>query len=145
MKPGVIASRPHPISESKQALLKQIVVPTDFTHTSHSALAYALALSKTYGSKLTALHAVDPIDYQFGPKELRDLQRQQVWTAARDIMGSWLKSASNSVDSVLMEGDPALVLAKFAAEKNVDLVVLGTAGRQNGARALFGSVAEEVF
>src|SRR5262245_56762855 len=127
MKPSAIASRPHPISESKQTFLKQIVVPTDFTRTSHAALAYALELSKTYGSKVTALHAVDPIDYQFGPKELRDLQRQQVWTAARDIMGSWLKSASNLVASALIEGDPAVALAKLAAEKNVDLVVLGTA------------------
>jgi nucleotide-binding universal stress UspA family protein len=148
MTPGTISAsvalEEKPVHRSAVAL-QEIVVPTDFTYPSGNALAFALRLSSTYGSRVTVLNAVDPFEYGFGSKELRELKRAQVWAAARESMAAWVKAAVKCTETALVEGDPAAALAKFVASRRVDLVVLGTAARKHAARALFGSMAEEIF
>ena len=131
---------------TQPAVLSRIVVPTDFSPPSGNALKYALAVSQVYGSQVKTVHAIDPLDYRFGTEQSRELQRVQIWTTARENMNTWLKD-TNAVKCkpVLMEGDPSAVVQELWANGQADALVLGTAGRQHSARALFGSVAEEVF
>ena len=55
---------------------RQIAVPTDFSPGSTSAMAYALALAGTDKKKVTAVYAVDPFEYSFGPKNLRYFEEE---------------------------------------------------------------------
>jgi universal stress protein A len=49
------------------------------------------------------------------------------------------------VSHVLLEGDPAAEVARFAADACVDVIVIGTHGRTGVDRLVMGSVAERVM
>ena len=49
------------------------------------------------------------------------------------------------VSHVFLEGDPATEIARFAADANIDLIVMGTHGRTGLERMLLGSVAEQTL
>jgi nucleotide-binding universal stress UspA family protein len=126
--------------------LRKIAVPTDFSPGSTSAMACALALAKAGGSKVTAVYAVDPFEYSFGPKDLRYLKRQAAWTQAQEAMSKWLNANKFSgCAPAVIEGEAGPAIAQFIDEKAIDLTVLGTSARRRAARLLLGSVAEEIF
>jgi nucleotide-binding universal stress UspA family protein len=126
--------------------LQKVAVPTDFSPGSTSAMAYALALAKADGSKVTAVHAVDPFEYSFGPKDLRYLKRQAAWTQAQEAMSKWLNASKFSgCAPTVIEGEAGPAIAQFIDEEDIDLTILGTSARRRAARLLLGSVAEEIF
>ena len=49
------------------------------------------------------------------------------------------------VTHVFLEGDPATEIARYAADANIDLIVMGTHGRTGLERMLLGSVAEQTL
>lgn len=126
--------------------LQKIAVPTDFSPGSTSAMTYALALAKAHGGKVTAVYAVDPFEYNFGPKGLRYLKKQAALTEARVAMFDWLNASkfSRCATSVI-EGEAGPAVARFIEENGIGLTVLGTSARRHAARLLLGSVAEEIF
>jgi nucleotide-binding universal stress UspA family protein len=126
--------------------LRKIAVPTDFSPASTAAMAYALGLAKADGSKVTAVYAVDPFEYRFGPNDLRDLKRQATWTQAQESMSKWLNANKfSNCASAAIEGEAGPAIAQFIDEEAIDLIVLGTSARRRAARLLLGSVAEEIF
>lgn len=129
-----------------QRPLSTIAVPTDFLPGSTSAMAYALALAKAGKSRVVAVYAVDPFEYSFGPKDVRDLKKQEVWARAREAMAQWLRANKFSACTAsLVEGEAGPAIAKFIDQRDMDLTVLATSARSHGARLLLGSVAEEIF
>ena len=64
----------------------QIAVPTDFYPASTSALKFAESLANVPGTRVTAVHTIDSLEYSFGPKDLRELKKQQVWALAQESM-----------------------------------------------------------
>ncbi len=123
----------------------QVVVPTDFSPGSTRAMTFAQALAGR-GMRLTAVHAVDPFQYRFGPQESSNLRRQRVWASAHDSMARWLQEGRFcDASAAVIEGEAAPAIAEFVASKGADLVVIGTSGRRDVNRLLLGSVAEEMF
>lgn len=123
----------------------EIVVPTDYSKGSTRAMAFALALAG-HGSSITAVHAVDALQYKFGPPESTKLRKKQAWTRARESMSGWLRKGQFSAcDTTVIEGEAAPAIRAFVAAKGADLVVLATSARRPAARLLLGSVAEELF
>src|SRR5262249_36259866 len=123
----------------------EVVVLTDFSPTSTRAMAFAMTLARP-GTRVTAVHALDPFSYKFGPQELSNLRRQQAWASAHDSMADWMRQGKFcKAQMAVIEGEPALAVAEFACTNRADLVVLGTSDRRHGARLLLGSVAEEIF
>lgn len=129
-----------------QQPLRTIAVPTDFSPGSTSAMAYALVLAKAAKGKVVAVYAVDPFEYRFGPKDSRDLKKQEVWARAREAMASWLRvNKFYGCSTALVEGEAGPAVAQFIDQRGIDLTVLGTSARSHAARLLLGSVAEEIF
>ncbi|HYM74362.1 MAG TPA: universal stress protein [Candidatus Dormibacteraeota bacterium] len=123
----------------------EIVVPTDCSSGSARALEFALALAG-HGSGVTAVHAVDSLQYRFGPRESSRARKQQVWALAQESVCRWLQENKLSgCDAMVVEGEAAPAITAFAAARGADLVVLATSARRSAARLLLGSVAEEVF
>ena len=50
-----------------------------------------------------------------------------------------------TVESVILEGNPADEIVKFAEENDIDLIVMGTLGKTGIQRFLLGSVTENVI
>lgn len=134
------------VMKKRQESLRKIAVPTDFSAGSTAAMSYALALANSGGTAVTAVHAVDPFEYSFGPQGLRDLKKEEVWARAQGTMSQWLKDNKFSdCASAVVEGEPGPAIAQFIDQKGIDLTVLATSARRHAARLLLGSVAEEIF
>ena len=113
--------------------VKRILYPTDFSSYSNQAYFHALNLAEAYGASLTVVHVHVP-----GAPGGRDHWRnllEQVRPANPKI----------AVSHVLLEGDPAAEIVRYAADAGIDVIVIGTHGRTGVDRPEMGSVAERVM
>lgn len=113
--------------------VQKLLYATDFSSYSNQAYFHAVALAESHGSSLTVIYVCPP-----GPgAERRHWQEQleQIRPINPDI----------AVHHVLLEGDPATEIVKYARDAGIDLIVMGTHGRTGVERQLMGSVAEKVL
>jgi nucleotide-binding universal stress UspA family protein len=132
--------------------LKNILVATDFSGPSDSALAYGRELARRFGASLTVLHVVeDLLVHAYGP--------DGVFLADSGMQQQLEVAAQRRVDALLFDEDrrelhargrivtssvsaPAII--DFARQGLMDLIVMGTHGRGAVAHLFMGSVAERV-
>jgi nucleotide-binding universal stress UspA family protein len=113
--------------------VKKILYPTDFSSYSNQAYFHALGLAETYGASLTVVYVHAP--GSSGDKSHWREQLEQVRPANPKI----------GVSHVLLEGDPAAEISRYAADAGIDVIVIGTHGRTGVDRLVMGSVAERVM
>ncbi|MCK5140354.1 MAG: universal stress protein [Thermodesulfovibrionia bacterium] len=130
--------------------VETIVFPTDFSEGSFHALPYAVDLSKHYNAKLYVLHVIydfSKATYSHIPhisadslyKEMSDWAKEEIESCCvEEIRGL------TNVDKVVLKGVPYEEILKFASEKKIDIIVMGTYGRVGFERFIFGSTAERV-
>jgi nucleotide-binding universal stress UspA family protein len=130
--------------------LKRVLVPTDFSEASGSAVKYGKAFAEAFGATLHLLHVLeDPLIYaptsegylpppQFF-EELEQGARQRLDTTLSDAERQKLQA-----EIVLKKGSPFVEIVRYAKDQNIDLIVMGTHGRGPIAHMLMGSVAEKV-
>ena len=111
----------------------RILYPTDFSSYSNQAYFHAVGLAETYGASLTVVYVHAP-DAR-GAREHWRSQLEQVRPANPKI----------AVSHVLLEGDPAAEITRYAADAGIDVIVIGTHGRTGAERPEMGSVAERVM
>jgi nucleotide-binding universal stress UspA family protein len=132
--------------------LRRILVPTDFSAPSRSAIAFARNLASRLGASLHLIHVLDdpfvtgafaPEVYVPPPADLRDR-----WIAgAEELLGAQLTADEHALFRSTQEvvfGPPARAIADYAATHDIDLIVMGTHGRGAVAHLFIGSVAERV-
>lgn len=111
----------------------KILYPTDFSSYSNQAYFHAVGLAETYGASLTVVYVHAP--GAGADRAHWQSQLEQVRPANPRI----------PVAHVLLEGDPATEIARYAADAGTDVIVIGTHGRTAADRAALGSVAERVM
>jgi nucleotide-binding universal stress UspA family protein len=129
--------------------LKKILVPTDFSDCSDAALKYGRALAGTFGATLHLLHVVqDPYTQPWAaeafPAPLVDLLDQWQAQARQRVTALIPESERGSVMTTAVVGSPFSEILRYAAEQQIDLIVIGTHGRGLIGHMLLGSVAERV-
>jgi nucleotide-binding universal stress UspA family protein len=117
--------------------VQKILYATDFSSYSNQAYFHAVALAENHGANLTVLFVLPP-NWSEEKGEDRDYWRRQL-EQIRPL------DPTIRVRHVLLEGDPAVEIVRYAHEMNMDLVVMGTHGRTGLDRMLMGSVAEKVM
>ena len=129
----------------------KILVPTDFSEPSGKALAYGQTLARQFGASLHLLHAVEePLTQGWEgyslPIVLPTLREQAMAEAGRRLEEAVPKAERdrNATELVVRLGDPSREIVRFAKERGIDLIVMGTHGRSGVAHLLLGSVAEQV-
>jgi nucleotide-binding universal stress UspA family protein len=133
------------------AELRRILVPTDFTETSDRALDWALDLAARLGSSVvTVMHAYEiPIlGFPDGALIATPEIASRISDAARAALDRTVTKSNHRgvpLDSVLRDGVAYEEINAVAEAMNADLIVIGTHGRRGLARALLGSVAENVI
>lgn len=116
--------------------LQNILFATDFSPCSQAALPYALGLAHRYGSAFYMIHVVPA-----GKAEsLSEDTRQQIATLAKTRAFGTLTH-----HELIEEGDVSNVLSSVVRRYDIDLIVLGTRGRQGISKLALGSVAEDIF
>jgi len=114
--------------------IRKILYPTDFSSYSNQAYFHAVALAENHGAQLTVLYVYNDARGGEDRAYWQD-QLEQIRPVDPGIV----------VRHVLLEGDPASEIVRYARESGTDLIVMGTHGRTGLERLLMGSVAEKVM
>ena len=131
--------------------LRRILVPTDFSESSGNALTYAVAFAEKFGAEIRLLHVVQdlalfiPEAVLVGPAPAPPVE--QFAAAARAALEhaiSDLRRPGLTVHPEVVEGTPYEEIVRFAREREVDLIVIGSHGRSGLAHILLGGVTDKV-
>ena len=128
--------------------LRRVLAPVDFSELSRPALAYAVALARTFGSRLTVFHtslSVPP------PRRLaafaQELELGALQQAQHDLTALVKEIVPDSLpaDSQVAAGLPGREILRAAARTKADLIVMATQGRRGLERWFMGSTAEQTL
>lgn len=123
-----------------------ILVPTDGSAGVERAVAHAADLARVHDATIHALYVVDTPGVTGLPAETAvagvrpPLQEQG--EAALEAVERLVDGVP--VETTVVEGTPSTEIVRFASERAVDAVVMGTHGRAGIDRLLLGSVTEQV-
>jgi nucleotide-binding universal stress UspA family protein len=123
--------------------VRNILAPTDFSETSDLALRHSVDAARTYSARLYLLHVPGPTgedfeaDFPIGRFETTVRQRLAAFLSEDEI-------AALRLEYALRIGVPAEEIVRYAQDREIDLIVMGTHGRKGVAHMLLGSVAEHV-
>jgi nucleotide-binding universal stress UspA family protein len=132
--------------------LNRILVPTDFSATADAALAYAKDLATRLGASLHLVHvytdpygaaAYAPEVYASVPPEVRQRALEEVRERLFERLDASEELRFRGSRGVV-RGLVAPQIVDYAANQDIDLIVMGTHGRRGVAHLLLGSVAEHV-
>ena len=122
--------------------VKKILYPTDFSSYSNQAYLHAVALAEVHQASLTILYVYAPTLNASSPERDAESEKEH-W---REQLGQIRPvNPDIPVHHVLLEGDPAAQIVRYAADAGIDLIVMGTHGRTGLERMLLGSVAEQTL
>lgn len=131
--------------------ITHILLPTDFSECAEKAFGLATSIAKRFSARLTMLHIVTAFDDDpYNPdKTFPDLQKyyQELEKQARGNLESAIENDENGleIDYAVRRGFSASEeILDFAAENNIDFIVMGTHGRKPLSHLLLGSVAENI-
>ncbi len=146
----------HSSTDSPNELrLKRILVPTDFSDSAEHALKYAVRLGKPFNANIFVLHVFHLQEYL---ALLSDRDQTDSGTA-NEVLEAAKNRAANKLEAlvrrsedkevvllpVLLVGVPFEEIVRYAAERDVDLIVMPTHGRTGVAHLLLGSTSERVI
>ncbi|MFB6280777.1 MAG: universal stress protein [Haloferacaceae archaeon] len=124
-----------------------ILIPTDGSEEMAAVVDHGLSIAEAFDATVHTLYVVDYRAYSTIPEDARDRVRDALESdghaATRAVAERAIDAGIDAVREVRWGNPPAAVLA-YAAENEVDLVVMGTHGRTGYERYLLGSVAEKV-
>jgi nucleotide-binding universal stress UspA family protein len=124
--------------------IQHILVPMDFSPSAEQALEQAVALARQFQARITLLHAIHlPVSTEVGLTAY--LSEMEV--SAQRGMETYQKRVADAgvqVESLVLVGIPFRQIIETAADKDVDLIVMGTHGRTGVQHWILGSVAERV-
>ncbi|WP_424004780.1 universal stress protein [Haloarcula salina] len=146
-----------------------ILFPTDGSHGASAAFEHARDIAATYDATLHVLTVVDTSSPHIGmTAEGRDEGATGMIAAEHDAIEPGMVSEEHDIGDAIVEratglvdeaasaagdvetvtavsgGDPHSAILDYAAEHDIDLVVMGTHGRTGIERYLLGSIAEKV-
>jgi universal stress protein A len=126
---------------------KTILVATDFSDASNLALEYARVLAARFGAGLRVLHVVQtpiPLGSEMYVPEVMTVAERAVNEAQQQLAVTLAGLDGADVIGQVLVGMAPRKIVEYAADHDVDLIVMGTHGRGAIAHLLMGSVAERV-
>ena len=132
--------------------LKRILVATDFGEAAAKALAYGREFARRYDATLHILHVVDDVGARMLassalPYDVNPLQ-QNIEEAARrelqDLVTDEDRRELRVETALRLSTSASRTIVDYAAEKGIDLIIIGTHGRGAVGHMVMGNVAERV-
>jgi nucleotide-binding universal stress UspA family protein len=125
--------------------LKNILVATDFSASSVSALACVVPIAQASNSVVHILHVIRPAEIAIAsPEASADMFEQRQLDAQREL--GPLETVVGSVPHRMWvrEGDVWTSIEDVIRSEHIDLIAVGASGKSDFKKFLVGSVAEEV-
>lgn len=130
-------------------MYRKILVATDGSKIAEKAVLHAISLASSVGAELVGVYIVDVSAFINLPETVVwDNVREMLHEEGKKALDFVKKEAENKnvkVKTIIREGSPSKSIVEIANEENVDLIVLGTAGRTGLNRLLLGSISEKVL
>lgn len=131
-------------------LIKNILVPIDFSDYSKNALRYAVQFAKNFNAKLFLIYVVEPMiypaDFSMGqvaiPSMDADLQNRAE-EELKNLSSNYVDAALQS-ETIIKTGKPFVEINETAKEIDADIIIMATHGHTGVEHLLFGSTAEKV-
>jgi len=131
-------------------IYRKIMVATDGSEFVRRAVATAIEIAKLSEAKLYAVYVI--ANDEFSRTYQKDAELEKTFldyfrnegkeaTAYVETSG---RAENVEVESVILDGSPAHEIVDFAEKNDIDLIVMGTLGKNGIRRFLLGSVAENV-
>lgn len=133
---------------AQSAPIHNILMATDFSSCSRRALGYAISIAKRSGATLHLFHWVDPAKYAVAGADMLHAATEATWHDLQQLDADlhFTGLLQGTSDQILTHtGDLSPVLSRVIAERQIDLVVVGTHGRTGLRKVIMGSVAERIF
>ena len=130
-----------------QLAFKTILVATDFGPAAQLALEYACVLARRFDAGLRVLHVVEaplPFGSELSGREATADNAAAIQAGQRRIAATLAALDDANVVGQVVSGHAAEKIVAYAADHDVDLIVMGTHGRRALAHLFMGSVAERV-
>jgi universal stress protein A len=128
---------------------KRILHPTDFSECSALASEVAIDIAKQNSAAIIVLHVVESVEADNATigQARTELEPEAYHKRLMDEIKKIVppQGSQIAVEHVVVEGDPAEQIDKFALANKIDLIVMGTHGRTGMARFLIGSVTEKAL
>ncbi len=127
--------------------MQKILVPTDFSDAATNALAYAIELANQFGARISL---ISTYKVYTSAGMLVDVAAHIKEEVAKDMLKTVQTAESQlqgkaSIDSILIEGDPAPSIAATAKRYNFDLILMGTTGASGLKEIFTGSTTNAVI
>ncbi|MBI2430066.1 MAG: universal stress protein [Ignavibacteriales bacterium] len=130
--------------------IKKILVTTDLSKESRSALEYAVWIASNERALITLLYCVDnlpsvayhTVDLTFD--KFREELLKQEQKRLNEYATTLLHEHHNKVKVIMLEGNASQTIISYAKENNFDMIVMNTHGRTGIQHAVLGSIAEKV-
>ena len=127
---------------------RQVLVPTDFSDASRSAIQYGHAIAEHFKARLICLTVEDPLlDEVLAMRAGRDEARAQARRELARFVAASLPASGAGVDMEheVVTGKPADEILRVARERDCDLIVMSAQGATRMRRFFFGSTTERVL
>ena len=136
--------------------MQTILVATDFSDASAPATTYAFSLARALNAHLSIMHVVPEDDVRMITAMRAYLQSEVTpetlvdtfYTEAAKRLATLVEEAHATElahERLVVTGQPAAEIMRWAVAKQVQLIIIGTHGRRGVTRFLMGSVAERVL
>jgi nucleotide-binding universal stress UspA family protein len=137
-------------------MYEHILIPTDGSDVAESAVEHALDLAEQYDAEVHALYVVDidSVNLSLGTEQVDRLKQgrfsemEELKSKADEATGAVAaRGAERGIEVVehVSGGRPHTVIADYAEDHDMDLIVMGSHGRAGVRRALLGSVTERTL
>lgn len=133
------------------AWLERILLPIDFSDRSLGAARYAACVARHFGSKVAVLHVLQPPNYEFAALEVGGPMLSELFAnrtlQVKKELEEFVSGEFEGIEAerILIEGDPARQIVKYAHERKVDLIIIPTHGYGPFRRFILGSVTAKVL
>ena len=128
-------------------LFTKILIATDGSERNKAAVSEAMRIGKACGA---TVHAIYVADSRALESAAAGSVAGDAWAMIQSEAAAALAHVKSQVEGVnvetaVLDGKPAAEIVRYAKEQNIDLIVIGTQGKQGIERFLLGSVAESVI
>ena len=125
-----------------------ILLAVDFSRNTDAVAEQAFAMHKAFNASLSLVHVVEFVQFDFSseltmPQEL-ELDQELLDVADKRLQQIGEKYGIEDSNRFVSQGNTKREIIRIAKEQNIDLIVIGSHGRE-GLQLLLGSTANAVL
>ncbi|WP_231188713.1 universal stress protein [Haladaptatus sp. DYF46] len=131
----------------------RILLPVDGSEGAKTAIEQAITHAQTYDAELHVLHVIDQSAVELTTPSIEGISTDVVYeqlneqgqALVNEVTEETNEAGVTTTTEIVEYGSPYEEIQSYAAEQDIDLIVIGTHGRSGLDRQLLGSVAEKVI